>query len=693
MIAISASRPGAPGGRAATLLVTLLGTIAPAAAAELTLALGDVSGHGIILYDVELAMDAQGAQPAQLRIARAELPAPIGLIEDLRLDCTGLRVTTRSVACQGGRASLARGDLVFGAESVAMEIGFDGSLVVEFTGLAFAGGQLAGTITRDVPGTLQAQLEASGLALNDIATLATLVGPNVDSMLAGAGLSGTAGVTARLRLGAQGRLGAEGQLTLDEVTASSADGRAASEAFGLALDWQATGFTDSALALDLKVRADRGQVYLEPVFLDLSAGELQLDAGLLVEGSRVTLTRVALYDGEDLAVRARGAMEADGSGWLAITQLQARLPGAFERYVQPFLLGGPLDNLQSTGELRAAARIEDGRAMQLELSLDAVGLSTRDEALSLSGVDARLDWQRDGPVSTSWLRWDEGRLFKLALGATELGFTLEGQRLSAPGQQRLALLDGALILSDIEATGLGRGLPDFSFDARLEPVSLRLLTEALGWPAMGGSLAGVLPGASYRDRVLASGGELAIEVFDGELRIQALRIEALLSPLPRLTADITFRNLDLEQLTGTFEFGQITGRLDGDILGLRLLDWYPSAFEARLATPADYRGPRRISQRAVDNLTSIGGGVGAGLSGGFMGFFEDFNYDRLGISCTLRNEVCEMSGVAPANGSYYIVRGRGLPRINVIGSARRVSWPVLLRQLASLDQLDQAVVE
>jgi hypothetical protein len=41
-----------------------------------------------------------------------------------------------------------------------------------------------------------------------------------------------------------------------------------------------------------------------------------------------------------------------------------------------------------------------------------------------------------------------------------------------------------------------------------------------------------------------------------------------------------------------------------------------------------------------------------------------------------------MDGVAPApNGGYYLVKGRGLPRIDVIGSSRRVDWPRLVRQL------------
>jgi hypothetical protein len=41
-----------------------------------------------------------------------------------------------------------------------------------------------------------------------------------------------------------------------------------------------------------------------------------------------------------------------------------------------------------------------------------------------------------------------------------------------------------------------------------------------------------------------------------------------------------------------------------------------------------------------------------------------------------------MDGVAPApNGGYYLVKGKGLPRIDVIGSSRRVDWPRLVQQL------------
>ena len=92
-------------------------------------------------------------------------------------------------------------------------------------------------------------------------------------------------------------------------------------------------------------------------------------------------------------------------------------------------------------------------------------------------------------------------------------------------------------------------------------------------------------------------------------------------------------------MTGAFSFGRITGRLSGAIDGLQLFNWTPVAFDARLYTPPDDRSKHRISQRAVENIGSIGGGgagVTAALSSGFLRFFEDFNYDRLGLSCRLR---------------------------------------------------------
>mgnify|MGYP003440427528 CR=1 FL=1 len=76
----------------------------------------------------------------------------------------------------------------------------------------------------------------------------------------------------------------------------------------------------------------------------------------------------------------------------------------------------------------------------------------------------------------------------------------------------------------------------------------------------------------------------------------------------------------------------------------------------------------------------------------FLRFFEQFHHRRLGLSSRLRNDICEMDGVAPAGNGYYIVQGSGLPRIDVIGSQRRVAWSRLVRQLRAISMSGGPVV-
>ena len=88
----------------------------------------------------------------------------------------------------------------------------------------------------------------------------------------------------------------------------------------------------------------------------------------------------------------------------------------------------------------------------------------------------------------------------------------------------------------------------------------------------------------------------------------------------------------------------------------------------------------------MQNISSIGGGSGAAavLQRGALRFFDDFNYAKLGITCRLVNDVCVMGGVEPHSPGYYLVKGWGLPRIDVIGNADRVDW---LQLVASLKEL------
>ena len=61
--------------------------------------------------------------------------------------------------------------------------------------------------------------------------------------------------------------------------------------------------------------------------------------------------------------------------------------------------------------------------------------------------------------------------------------------------------------------------------------------------------------------------------------------------------------------------------------------------------------------------------------------FEEFSYGKLGLRCVLRDSLCTMGGIEPADNGYVIVKGAGIPAISVIGYNRRVDWDELLARL------------
>jgi hypothetical protein len=118
------------------------------------------------------------------------------------------------------------------------------------------------------------------------------------------------------------------------------------------------------------------------------------------------------------------------------------------------------------------------------------------------------------------------------------------------------------------------------------------------------------------------------------------------------------------------------------------------AFDARLKTDEAWKGRRRISQRAVEDISKVGGaGLVAGLQTQVLKLFDDFGYARIGLACRLRDNVCAMDGVGSAGDGYTIVEGSGLPRIQVVGFRRQVDWPTLLDRLKAATEGQAPVIQ
>jgi hypothetical protein len=367
----------------------------------------------------------------------------------------------------------------------------------------------------------------------------------------------------------------------------------------------------------------------------------------------------------------------------------------YDTYLQPWLYDSALADLDTSGQLSGSLRWEQGKLSQVSLDPVKLSVDDREGRFKLDAMNGRLRWSDTTTPARSELAWAGGSIFRVALGATRLAIDAGRDTVRLAEPVAIPVLDGVLGIDDFQLEFSEASPLRWQVNGLLEPVSLSQLSLALGWPKLAGKLSGVIPDVRYDNGNLEVGGILRMGVFDGEVTLRNLTLEQPFGLVPRLRVDARADNIDLETLTRTFSFGRIEGRLNGRIDGLDMESWRPVAFDAEFATPENDTSRHRISQKAVDNISSIGGaGVGGALSRSFLRFFEDFPYDRLGIRCRLENGICDMGGVAPATDGYYLVKGRFIPpRLDVIGYADRVNWDTLMAQIMAVTGQQDMLVE
>ena len=378
------------------------------------------------------------------------------------------------------------------------------------------------------------------------------------------------------------------------------------------------------------------------------------------------------------------------SDWAFVTD-QFDLATAFREWLQPWLDQSGVPTVRAAGKARFAASWADGGWQTFYAGLENASLTDGTGYVSLVGMNATIPWQR-GSESEAEFSVTGGRLGDLPLGDFRIPMrmlddTVSLERLSVP------MLDGRLAIDELRARNGDAGWRG-TFAGGIEGVSMPKLARALKLPGMEGGLTARIPRADYANGVLALGGDLEIEVFEGRVVVTGLKVLDPLLPTQRFVADVAARNLDLGMLTRTFSFGSIEGRFDADVRGLELRGWQPVRFDARVSSsPGDYR--RSISRGAIQDISALGGAAGAeAVRVSPAGLFTSFQYERIGLGCILRDNVCQADGLEAADGGYVIVKGSGLPRVEVIGYNRRIDWNLLVSRIrAVVAGKSKAVIE
>ena len=352
--------------------------------------------------------------------------------------------------------------------------------------------------------------------------------------------------------------------------------------------------------------------------------------------------------------------------------------GLYALGLKPMVEKSAFGNLKVSGRADWKIDIKNLQPVSFELNLKDANIEDLNGKFSLSDIDAHIPWDYETP-QTLTLAYSKGHLLKIPLGKTTLKAELNRYSLTAPSLV-IPVLDGALKFEDVSAAYLSQQWFGH-LKMQLDPISMNEFSKALGWPEMKGKIDGQVPQITYANKQLVMDGKMQFNMFNGNVSMEGLRIDDPLGRVPRLYANLQMRDIDLGDLTRTFNFGAIEGKLEGDVKDLQLENWKPVRMDAMIQT-ADGKHLKKISQRAVENITALGGaGTAAALQRTFLRFFKEFNYEKIGISCQLRQDICKMGGVESTPTGYIIVKGKGAPSVNVNGFTEYVSLSDLIARM------------
>jgi hypothetical protein len=673
-------------------MILLLFCTATAAIDNLSLDIGALNAQNWKLENVRLALGdiPKRRQQLVLTIQKLALPKPFDDLNLADIRCTAFTWDANQTVCEQGQAKIDSKYWRSPRAAFSFRLG-ETSSRAKITGLKLFGGMMQAEFTEQA---MRWQIKLTGEKLDSVRLRKQLDFRPVE--IKNGELS-----FVLLASGTQTEIDNIDLTTrIDRLTLQTPDGKAATETLSATAQIRAARDQD-LWHWRLTQQLTGGALYLEPVYLEAGNEAIKL-AGQGIwhpARQRIDIESFAFEHAGTAAMTGRAAIEIGAQLNLAQAALSMRaddLKRFSTVYLKPFAEQTALEGFYLEGEAQADLTVAEQALTHLALNFAELAVHDENGRLTAEGGKGSIYWSNNsGSTVPSALGWQKLSLYSLPIGPVQLAFSTHANRIELLRKAKLPFLGGNIALNRFTFQSHPEREPDLYFEGGLNNVSLERLTNALNWTPLSGTLSGKIPGVEYRDNTLKLKGELNVKVFDGNVRIANLASSGLFGDFPTLSAEIELDHLDLDRITRKFEFGGITGRLSGFVKNLQLENWRPVGFYAWFGTPDDDDSRHRISQKAVQNIANIGGGGAADLlSRSFLRFFDTFGYDKIGLGCYLHNGVCQMMGLeATETGGYRIIKGGGLPRIDVIGYNPRIDWTVLLERLKRITASDEVIIK
>lgn len=551
----------------------------------------------------------------------------------------------------------------------------------------------------------EASPRASGtlhVAAIDLARIQTFLRPWIGDPVPGFSIQGTAEGKATGSLAADGAWKAEGTAAIRGSGFASEDGAKVLEGFDSTWDLAFEG----AQGGEARVRGTAevgGFVALwDTLFADYSG----LPSSAEFRGSfRPAREEVAAAWGGALdwiwpeggTVACALSSRTDGALGYSVSLRVDDLRSSLDRYLR-----GPLgetvpwfERIEGTGavDARVSGTVAgDATTARGRIRLEKVGLAGTKGLVEIEGLDLDLPFDLafaetiGGGKETGSLAFERVHLSGLTLDALRTGLAIEADSVALEEPLAVPMLGGGLGFERLRLADALRPSRRLVTSMLVHAIDLGEVSKAFGLPPLEGTADGYFPRIELTGPTLKVDGGGGVDLFGGRIDIGDIAGEDLLSRFPKIDLSLEFRGIDLERVTRVFDFGSMTGVLDGYARNVELFRGVPTRFDARVES-AD-RGRERIDVKAINNIAILGtGGKVSAFDRGIHKFLDTFYYEKLGITLQLVDDVFLMRGLEERGGRELFLKGALPFRIDIVNvkPGQTTSFRSMLERMKAVD--------
>jgi hypothetical protein len=170
----------------------------------------------------------------------------------------------------------------------------------------------------------------------------------------------------------------------------------------------------------------------------------------------------------------------------------------------------------------------------------------------------------------------------------------------------------------------------------------------------------------YENNRIASEGRMVVRVFGGEIEVTNFLAEHITSSSRKMGGDLTFKNVNLEEVTRRIAIGKMTGIIQGSLKNFVVEYGQPASFSLEVESVEARGVPQQISMEAIQSISILGTGVDSALNRGITQFFKEYPYSKIGLRCVLNNDQFSVNGTIHEGGKEYLVRRGFLRGVDVV---------------------------